>query len=50
VDAVFGRDLPGFGVRHVRASATATAATGPLASDTAPSLPAETALEPLRCA
>ncbi len=29
VDAVFGRAIPGFGRRHVRAAATAVAATGP---------------------
>jgi hypothetical protein len=47
VDAVFGRDIPGFGVRHVRASTTATAAT---ASDVPPSPPPATALQPISCA
>ncbi len=49
VEAVFGRDIPGFGVRRVRASTTATAATGPLASDVAPSAPSAAALQPLSC-
>jgi hypothetical protein len=49
VDAIFGRDIPGFGVRHVRASGTATAATGPLAGDVPPSAPPVAALEPLSC-
>jgi hypothetical protein len=50
VDAVFGRDIPGFGVRHVRASSTANAATGPLARDMGLSAPSAAALQPLECA
>jgi hypothetical protein len=47
VDAVFGRALPGFGTRHVRAVVDAVAATGPgerPATDTTPATPAA-----LRC-
>lgn len=49
VDAVFGRDIPGFGVRLVRAGTTATAATGPAARDEGPSAPPLAALQPLSC-
>ena len=49
VAAVFGRDIPGFGVREVRASTTAIAATGPLASDVGPEPPPAAALQPLSC-
>lgn len=49
VDAVFGRDIPGFGVRQVRASTTATAATGPLARNADPGAPPGAALQRLSC-
>ncbi len=49
VEAVFGREIPGFGVRHVRASVTATAATGPLTHGAGPEPPPAAALEPLSC-
>jgi expansin (peptidoglycan-binding protein) len=49
VDAVFGRAIPGFGVRHVRASTTAVAATGPGAAGEASSPPSADALRPIAC-
>jgi hypothetical protein len=50
VDTIFGRDIPGFGVRQVRASTTAIAATGPLESGRTPNPPAAAALQPISCA
>lgn len=49
VDAVFGRAIPGFGVRKVQASTTAVAATGPLAGGVVPIPPPAAALQPLAC-
>jgi hypothetical protein len=49
VDAVFGRNIPGFGVREVRASTTATAATGSLARNGTAAAPPAGALQPLSC-
>jgi hypothetical protein len=50
VDTIFGRNIPGFGVRQVRASTTAIAATGPLQGGSAPSPPAAAAVQPVSCA
>jgi len=50
VDAVFGRALPGVGIRTVRAATTAVAATGPVgaaASERAP--PLTQPLQPVDC-
>jgi hypothetical protein len=47
VEAVFGRALPGFGLRHVRASTTAVAATTPAGAASA--APPRSALQPIRC-
>ncbi|MGH9115466.1 MAG: hypothetical protein ACRDWW_06495 [Acidimicrobiales bacterium] len=54
VDAVFGRLIPGFGHRHVRASASATVTSGNVGPAPARGSPAATeaatpALAPLRC-
>jgi hypothetical protein len=49
VDAVFGRAIPGFGLRHVQASATAVAATGPGPAGIVSSPPSAAALQPLVC-
>jgi hypothetical protein len=49
VDAVFGRAIPGFGLRHVRASTTAVAATGPGPAGASSSPPAPAALQPIAC-
>jgi hypothetical protein len=46
VDAVFGRAIPGYGRRHVRASTTAAAATGPTALGVPPP---PGALQPVAC-
>jgi hypothetical protein len=51
VDALFGRAIPGFGVRTVRASTTAVAATKPLPTNTASGAgaPPAATLEPIDC-
>jgi hypothetical protein len=49
VEAVFGRAIPGFGVRHVRADTTAVAASGPRSAGSAPTVPPVAALQPISC-
>lgn len=48
VDAVFGRAIPGFGVRRVSASTTAAAETTP-GGGPGPNPPPAAALEPIAC-
>jgi hypothetical protein len=47
VHAVFGRAIPGFGVRPIQASTSAVAESGP--SPLAPTVPTAAALEPITC-
>jgi hypothetical protein len=50
VDAVFGRAIPGFGERVVRAETTAVAATGPVSAPGAVRAPPPaSALQPIDC-
>jgi len=50
VDAVFGRAIPGFGLRTVRAETTAVAATGPVsARGSVRAPPPAAALQPVVC-
>ena len=50
VDAVFGRGIPGFGERSIRAETTAVAATGPVSAPGAVRAPPPaSALQPIEC-